>query len=129
MRFSSTLLRLFKRLAAVLTTSCALSLVLVCSPFVSGCFNAPSPAKVQQPVNSDISNLIASPNGQDSGCESTGSLHELWQQRNRENNSSAYPVGPGDVLQVTVTDLPEINKNQMPVSTGKGKLPCRCLES
>ncbi len=121
MRFSCSFPQLPKKLAAVFATARALSLVLICAPLVGGCFNAPPPEKVQQPVNSDVSNLIASPNGQTSGCESTGSLHELWQQRSRENNSSAYPVGSGDILQVTVTDLPEINKISARVN-GQGKI-------
>lgn len=121
MRFSDILSWLLKELVAVLAATCALSLVLVCSPFVSGCFDAPPSEKVQQPVNSDASNVLAGPNGQDSGCESTGALHELWVQRSRENNSSAYPVGPGDILQVTVTDLPEINKISVRVS-GQGQI-------
>jgi len=65
--------------------------------------------------------MMPNPNGQDSGCESTGALNQLWQQRTRENNSSSYPVGPGDVLLVTVTDLPEINRIEARVN-GQGKI-------
>ena len=121
MRFLLIFSQFLKNFAAVLTTPCALSLVLVCSALVGGCFNAPPPEKVQQPVNSDVSNLITNPNADTSGCEGTGALHKLWQERSHENNSSAYPVGPGDILQVTVTDLPEITKISARVN-GQGKI-------
>jgi len=120
MRFSLIFRQLLSRLVVVRTTTCALILVLTCSSLVSGCSNASPPEKVSHPPNTDNSNLVT-PNDQDSGCESTGALSHLWQQRSHENNSSSYPLGPGDVLLVTVTDLPEIDQIGARVN-GQGKI-------
>ena len=111
MRLFPTLSDLLRRPAVALAVACALNLGLICPLLVSGCStNPPPPQTVLPPVASDLTNVVANANDPAAGCESTGALHELWQQRSQENNSSAYPVGPGDILQVTVTDLPEINK-------------------
>jgi len=122
MRFTLIFPQLLSKLSVARTTTCALILALICSSLVSGCSNAAPPEKAVQPGTPDvISNLNTNPNDQDSGCESTGALSHLWQQRSHENNSSSYPLGPGDVLLVTVTDLPEINKIEARVN-GQGKI-------
>jgi protein involved in polysaccharide export with SLBB domain len=120
MRFSCKFPQLFSGSIAVRTTTCVLALVLICSSFVNGCSSAAPPEKVLHPAQ-DVQLPFANPNDQDSGCESTGALSHLWQQRSRENNSSSYPLGPGDVLLVTVTDLPEINRIEARVN-GQGKI-------
>jgi protein involved in polysaccharide export with SLBB domain len=43
------------------------------------------------------------------GCQSTGPLTVLWEQRHRENDDFDYPIGPGDILDISAVDLPELN--------------------
>ena len=42
-------------------------------------------------------------------CEASGPLHDLWQERSAETNLHDFAVGPGDVLLITTTDLPDLN--------------------
>lgn len=123
MPFSSIFLELLGTRVTTSTIARALSVMLICCPYVSGCFNPAAPAQVAQPAGSDVTNLIAGAGDRDrdAGCASTGPLRELWQQRSRENNSSDYPVGPGDILQITAADLPEINKLNVRVN-GQGEI-------
>jgi protein involved in polysaccharide export with SLBB domain len=48
-------------------------------------------------------------------CNDAGALRELAKRRSQQNESVDYPVGPGDVLNVSVGDLPEINKLEVRV--------------
>src|SRR5260370_29628171 len=58
---------------------------------------------------------------QEAGCQSTGRLHEVWEQRTSEGQTGDYPVGPGDVLRITIADLPEVKNLDSPVS-GNGTI-------
>jgi polysaccharide export outer membrane protein len=48
-------------------------------------------------------------------------LTRLWQERTQSVRSDDYPLGPGDVLEITVTNLPEITNHTVRV-TGTGSI-------
>ena len=45
----------------------------------------------------------------------------LWQERKKQSSLSDYPLGPGDVLQISVADLKEISEERVRIS-GEGKI-------
>ena len=44
-------------------------------------------------------------------------LAQLWERRRRENLASDYPIGPGDVIEISVPGMEEI-KNHHSASNG-----------
>ena len=110
-----------RTLAAIPTTARALTFVRICSPCIGGCFKTRSSAQTVHPAGSDITSLIAAASDRDVECASTGPLEELQQQRIRQINSADCFVGPGDILQSTAADLPEINKLNARVN-GQGEI-------
>jgi protein involved in polysaccharide export with SLBB domain len=48
-------------------------------------------------------------------------LAQLWQQRTKEHGVSDYPIGPGDVIEISVPAMDEINDRTIRVS-GDGKI-------
>jgi polysaccharide biosynthesis/export protein len=48
-------------------------------------------------------------------------LAQLWQQRTKEHGASDYPIGPGDVIEISVPAMDEINDRTLRVS-GDGKI-------
>jgi protein involved in polysaccharide export with SLBB domain len=48
-------------------------------------------------------------------------LHDLWQERSAETDFHDFAVGPGDVLRITTTDLPELNDQDSRVD-GQGMI-------
>jgi polysaccharide export outer membrane protein len=48
-------------------------------------------------------------------------LEQLWQQRTKKHAASDYPIGPGDVIEVSVPAMDEINNRVVRVS-GDGKI-------
>ena len=43
-------------------------------------------------------------------CETGGPLRQLWEARKNQGDSYDYPVGPGDVVRVSMDDLPELRE-------------------
>jgi polysaccharide export outer membrane protein len=56
-----------------------------------------------------------------SECMTTGPLHDLWQSRSSEGGPYDFPIGPGDVLHISVAEVDELNKVQVRV-TGDGTI-------
>lgn len=52
----------------------------------------------------------------DGGCAATGRLANIRAQRLREGSGYDYPIGDGDVLKVTIANLPEVDKVEARVS-------------
>ncbi len=74
------------------------------------------------PPNDPIaSEPVMASEGQEGGCQATGRLRELWEKRTSEGQTGDYPVGPGDVLRITMADLPEVKNLDSRVS-GEGTI-------
>ena len=57
-------------------------------------------------------------------CETAGPLRQLWEVRKNQGDSYDYPVGPGDVVRVSMDDLPELREVDARVDgTGSVGLP------
>src|SRR5271165_3626552 len=56
-----------------------------------------------------------------SECVASGSLHNLWTRRMTEGVGHDYPIGPGDVLEISVTDVDELKLLEVRV-TGEGTI-------
>jgi polysaccharide biosynthesis/export protein len=56
-----------------------------------------------------------------SECITTGPLHDLWKSRSSEGGPYDFPIGPGDVLHISVAEVDELNKVQVRV-TGDGTI-------
>ena len=72
------------------------------------------------PPNEPGEPVVAS-EGQEGRCQATGRLRELWEKRTSEGQTGDYPVGPGDVLRITMADLPEVKNLDSRVS-GDGEI-------
>ena len=53
---------------------------------------------------------LSSAEEQSAPCVSTGPLHQLWDARKNQGDSYDYPVGSGDVVRVSMADLPELRE-------------------
>jgi protein involved in polysaccharide export with SLBB domain len=73
------------------------------------------------PHESAATDVVTAAEEQEGGCQSTGRLHELWEQRTHEDQAGDYPVGAGDVLRITMADLPEVKNLDSRVS-GQGTI-------
>jgi polysaccharide export outer membrane protein len=56
-----------------------------------------------------------------SECVASGSLHNLWIRRMKEGADHDYPIGAGDVLEISVTDVDELKQLEVRV-TGEGTI-------
>lgn len=82
-------------------------LVAMC-PFF-GCSSGNSPEN-QQANNSIQSDPLSRAYEQSVSCETTGPLRQLWDVRRSEGDSYDYPVGTGDLVRVSMADLPELKE-------------------
>jgi protein involved in polysaccharide export with SLBB domain len=84
--------------------------ILVAIGMLNACSPA-GPARVQPEQSASVNDSTDSFASLDElhQCEASGPLHELWQKRSAETGLHDFAVGPGDVLKITTTDLPELN--------------------
>ncbi len=61
---------------------------------------------------------------QSASCDTSGPLRQLWDARKNQGDSYDYPVGPGDIVRVSMDDLPELREVDARVDgTGAVGLP------
>ena len=105
------------------------ALCILCLLALVGCSSTRQTATTSRPSNLSVSN-----NSSNSLPQSAGALADflspsensddqerlalLWQERKRGTSLSDYPLGPGDVLEISVPDLKEIQKEQIRISGG-----------
>ena len=96
-------------------------LIAMCPCF--GCSSG-SPPTIE-PGNSALQgDLLSRADEQSASCETSGPLRELWDTRKTQGDSYDYPVGPGDVVRVSMDDLPELREVDARVDgTGAVGLP------
>jgi protein involved in polysaccharide export with SLBB domain len=96
-------------------------LIAICSFF--GCSSGNPPAI--KPGNGSLQgDLISAADEQSTSCKTSGPLRELWDTRKTQGDSYDYPVGPGDVVRVSMDDLPELREVDARVDgTGAVGLP------
>ena len=75
------------------------------------CFGCSSdkPPQVKQSYNSLQGDSIIPSDAKTASCTTSGPLRELWDARTSQGDSYDYPVGPGDVVRVSMADLPELS--------------------
>jgi protein involved in polysaccharide export with SLBB domain len=75
------------------------------------CFGCSSdkPPQVKQRYNSLQGDSIIPSDAKAASCTTSGPLRELWDARTSQGDSYDYPVGPGDVVRVSMADLPELS--------------------
>jgi protein involved in polysaccharide export with SLBB domain len=100
-----------------------LTIVLVAMCPCLGCSSGNPPTI--QPGNSSLqSDLLSRADEQSASCETSGPLRQLWDARKKQGDSYDYPVGPGDVVRVSMDDLPELREVDARVDgTGAVGLP------
>jgi protein involved in polysaccharide export with SLBB domain len=82
-------------------------LVAMCPCF--GCSSGNPPTI--QPSNKALqADSLSSADEQSASCVSSGPLHKLWEARKSQGESYDYPVGSGDVVRVSMADLPELRE-------------------
>src|SRR5262245_28579759 len=87
-------------------------LALVTRPFMPA-KTFPSPAPVDTSIvetsQTDSSSTVSAASGQASA--DLERLARLWQERTQEGSFSDYPIGPGDVLQISVPAMDELSES------------------
>jgi protein involved in polysaccharide export with SLBB domain len=75
------------------------------------CFGCSSdkPPPIQQSYNPLQGDSIIPSDAKTASCTTSGPLRELWDARTSQGDSYDYPVGPGDVVRVSMADLPELS--------------------
>ena len=92
------------------------------TPFI-GCSSG-SPPTIQPSSASLQGDSISRADEQSASCETSGPLRQLWDARKSQGDSYDYPVGPGDVVRVSMADLPELREVDARVDgTGTVGLP------
>jgi polysaccharide biosynthesis/export protein len=101
--------------------------------FLGGCAapaHLPSPEKASRLPASPETTAVASPPlsgspaARSANTQETADLErlaQLWQKRTQEGAISDYPIGPGDVLEITVPAIEELSNRTVRVS-GEGTL-------
>jgi protein involved in polysaccharide export with SLBB domain len=88
-----------------------------------GCSSGNPPA-IQTDNGSLQGDSLSRADEQSGSCATSGRLRELWDSRNSQGDSYDYPVGPGDVVRVSMADLPELREVDARVDgTGSVGLP------
>jgi protein involved in polysaccharide export with SLBB domain len=96
-------------------------LVAICTCF--GCSSG-DPPKIQPSASSLQGDSISRGEEQSVSCETSGPLRQLWDARRSQGDSYDYPVGSGDVVRVSMDDLPELRQVDARVDgTGAVGLP------
>jgi polysaccharide export outer membrane protein len=108
------------RLGGELAALCCLLLL----PYMGGCASHPvSLVKAEQPLlpsgQPDSDRELFTPNGQElTGLER---LAQLWQRRTQDRPLTDYPMGPGDILEITVPAMEELRGRVVRIS-GEGTI-------
>lgn len=92
----------------------------------TGCSSSdpPSVQPKANPANPLSAESISSTDEQTASCQATGRLQQLWDTRRSQGDSYDYPIGPGDVIRVSMADLPELHQVDARVDgTGDVGLP------
>jgi len=93
---------------------CILALANACSSASKQNLDAPKPPTPPPVV---MQTVTVNP----TECIATGSLHDLWIKRMNQGEGHDYPIGPGDVLEISVTDVDELKLIEARVS-GEGTI-------
>jgi polysaccharide export outer membrane protein len=100
-----------------------LTVVLVAVYFCYGCSSG-NPPTIKPSDNSLQGDSLSGTVEQSTSCETSGPLRQLWEARKSQGDSYDYPVGPGDVVRVSMDDLPELREVDARVDgTGSIGLP------
>ncbi len=107
-----------------------LSLLAVCLLVIGACSNNTSDSATLAAKSTNPSKLPSDPlmglttEAAGEPCNATGPLHDLYEKRMLEGSSYDFPIGPADVLSISVADLPEMTKLSARVSgDGSVELP------
>jgi polysaccharide biosynthesis/export protein len=71
------------------------------------CSSSNPPQSSAAPASATNWASVADP--QTAACDASGRLGSLWHTRRSEGDSYDYPIGPGDVVEVSAADLPELS--------------------
>jgi polysaccharide biosynthesis/export protein len=82
-------------------------LIAMCPCF--GCSSG-SPPTIQASNSSLQGDSITPADEPSASCETSGPMRQLWDARKSQGESYDYPVGPGDVVRVSMDDLPELRE-------------------
>jgi protein involved in polysaccharide export with SLBB domain len=86
-----------------------LTVVLAVVGTCFGCSSYDPP--VVKPGNGQLqADSLSGADEQSATCATTGPLRKLWDTRKSQGDSYDYPVGPGDVVRVSMADLPELRE-------------------
>jgi protein involved in polysaccharide export with SLBB domain len=86
-----------------------LAVVLIAMCPCLGCSSGSPPT--MKPGNSGLQgDSVSRADEQSASCETSGPLRQLWDARKSQGDSYDYPVGPGDVVRVSMDDLPELRE-------------------
>lgn len=101
--------------------SLCLALLLFCLGACAPLAHTPSPVEVSSAALPRTANDLAGfvSDGQEKA--DLERLAELWQKRTRESSYSDYPIGPGDVLEISIPAIDELRDRVVRVS-GEGAI-------
>ena len=113
--------------ALVLVWGVALFFLMGCAPAKS--FSPAPPQALSPPIQGETSRTGISQTGTTPAVSAAGGqgpsdlerLAHLWQKRTQGGSLSDYPIGPGDVLQISVPAMDELNNYAARVS-GEGTI-------
>jgi protein involved in polysaccharide export with SLBB domain len=86
-----------------------LTVVLVAMCPCYGCSSS-DPPTIKPSDSSLQGDSISGADQQSASCETSGPLRQLWEARKSQGDSYDYPVGSGDVVRVSMDDLPELRE-------------------
>ena len=86
---------------------------------ITGCFTRPNPANVanaRQDSTSSPGSNNEMPAGADAQCDASPELRSLWRLRLTESDLEDYPIGPGDLLAVSVFGVEQLQNRHVRVA-------------
>jgi protein involved in polysaccharide export with SLBB domain len=103
-----------------------LLMLIVAFVAISSCLGCSSgnPSTIKPSDSALQGDSISHADEQNAECETSGPLRQLWDARKSQGDSYDYPVGPGDIVRVSMDDLPELRQVDARVDgTGAVGLP------
>jgi protein involved in polysaccharide export with SLBB domain len=99
-------------------TNRVLSIFLLLAVFEALVFHT---ASAQSPTTEDSSRLPPTFEASNaaSGCQASSEFRQLWHERAAQLSAADYPIGPGDLLRITVVGIDQLEKLEVRV-TGDG---------